>query len=123
MFWIFTIAVLSILYKLFSKVIHGRIQTALVQAQSVDQAGFRSGFCCEDHLFAVTLLAEMALEWQVPLWIAVVDFKKAFDTVSHTAIWASLLEQGVDAVYIDLLRRLYDRQTGAIQCDRLSKTC
>ena len=45
------IAVLPILYKLFSRVLLERIKLALSQAQSVDQAGFKSGFSCDDHIF------------------------------------------------------------------------
>ena len=79
------ISILPILLKLFSRVIHARINSNLDAAQSVDQAGFRSGFACDDHLFSVTMLAEKAKEWNTPLWIVAIDFKKAFDTaVSYT---------------------------------------
>jgi hypothetical protein len=50
------IALLPILYKLFSKVIGTRLSEFLDKAQPVDQAGFRSGFSCEDHLFTVCLI-------------------------------------------------------------------
>ena len=56
------IAALPILSKLFSKVICARVQATVIEAKSVDQAGFRPGFSCEDHLFAVTLLAEIGSE-------------------------------------------------------------
>ena len=38
------ISLLSILYKLFSKVVCGRVRETLMTEQSADQAGFRSGF-------------------------------------------------------------------------------
>ena len=49
-------------------------------------------------------------ELRMPLWVCAVDFKKAFDTVEHTAIWAALKEQQVPARYVDLLRSLYAGQ-------------
>eukprot|EP00973_Karenia_brevis_P033988 4690318-Karenia_brevis.AAC.1 len=70
------IAILPILYKLFSKVIGARVKSTLEAAQSVDQAGFRAGYSCDDHLFAVTILAELFYEFRRPLWVVTVDFKK-----------------------------------------------
>ena len=75
------ICIIPVLYKLFSRVLAGRIKDKLLEAQSEDQAGFRPGYSCEDHLFAITLLAEKYNEYNKPLWVATLDFKKAFDSV------------------------------------------
>ena len=77
------IAILPILYKVFAKLLDRRIGHVLERAQSVDQAGFRRSFGCEDHLFSVVLLAEKLREVQMPLWVAAIDYTKAFDTVEH----------------------------------------
>ena len=55
-------------------------------------------------------MAEKANEHGIPLWIAVIDFKKAFDSVTHAAIWEALVEQGVEAEYIQMVQRLYEGQ-------------
>ncbi len=62
----------------------------LLTEQSVDQKGVRSGLSCDDHLFAATLLIEMHGELGLPLWAVAVDFKKAFDALSHNNLWAAL---------------------------------
>ena len=93
----------------------------LLQEQSVDQAGFRAGFSCDDHLFVVTLMSEMFHELHLPLWLVAVDFRKAFDTVSHTGLWLALLQQGVPSTYIRVLIKIYSGQSGKVQGDRLSK--
>ena len=49
------IAILPILYKLFSRMLCNRIQLGLVQKQSVDQAAYRPGYSTEDHLLCNTL--------------------------------------------------------------------
>ena len=67
------------------------------------------------------MVQEMVSEWQVPLWVATIDFKKAFDTVSHSSLWAALSEQGVETNYVHLLTRLYTDQTGVVKTDVLSK--
>jgi len=115
------ISILPIIYKLFSKVLCGKVRDILLAAQSVDQAGFRSGFSCDDHLFTIALLVEMHGEYRLPLWVVAVDFRKAFDTLNHRPLWTSLLEQGVPHVYVNVLMRLYSGQTGQVQTDCLSK--
>ena len=72
-----------IMYKLFSRMVNGRIQATLDRAQPVDQAGFRPGFRVDDHLITMLWLIEKTNEFNVPLWICATDFAKAFDTVSH----------------------------------------
>lgn len=115
------ISILPILYKLFRQVLLARIQESLDAAQSCDQAGFRSGFSCDDHLFATCMLFEKCREFRLPLWTAAVDFKKAFDTVEHNALWESLALQGVPESYNCMLQRLYASQQAYIATDRTSK--
>ena len=115
------IAILPILYKLFSRVLCERVKGMLNGAQTCDQAGFRSGYSCDDHLFAITMMIEISLEWNQPLWVAAIDFKKAFDTVEHGGLWYSLIEQGVPLNYVDVLMRLYNGQRGQVRTDRDSK--
>ena len=71
---------------------------------------------------AATLLWEGASEWQSPLWLVAVDFKKAFDTIGHDAIWEALQELGLPEGYIIVLKRLYKGQTGQVVADADSRT-
>ena len=52
------ICIIPILYKLFSRILCGRIKEKLIAEQSEDQAGFRPDYSCDDHLFAITMLIE-----------------------------------------------------------------
>jgi len=116
------ISIIPILYKLFSKVLCERVRHTLQGAQSIDQAGFRSGYSCDDHLFVPTLLSEMFTEHQQPLWVVAVDFRKAFDSIGQGSLWQSLLNQNVPGIYVNFLQRLYTAQTGQVQTDCLSKS-
>ena len=95
------------MYKLFSKTICSRVNDTLVKGQFVDQAGFRSGYSCDDHLFVVTMITEMFAEFRRPLWIIAVDFRKAFDSINHQCLWTALLAQGVPEAYVNMLQKLY----------------
>ena len=60
------------------------------------------------------MLQGISREWQVPIWLAVLDFQKAFDTIEHAKLWAVLDEIGVDEHYIAILQRLYAEQVATV---------
>ena len=70
----------------------------------MDQAAYRQGFSTEDHLISLTLLLKASAQWNVPLWLGLVDFEKTFDSVEHALLWEALRELGVGAEYVDLLK-------------------
>ena len=90
--------------------------------QSVDQAAYRKGFSTEDHLLTVALLIENSREFHFPLWFALVDFEKAFDTVEHEPLWRLLAQQGLPPQYVTLLQRLYANQEASVQAVTRSKS-
>ena len=55
------------------------------------------------------------------MWVAVVDFMKAFDSIEHDAIWKALSRQGVHDGYIQILKNLYRRQHGQVKTDKQSR--
>ena len=115
------IASIPILYKLFSRLIYNRLVKILDSQQNMDQAGFRRGKSTTDHLYTIVMVQEIADEWKFPIWTAAVDFKKAFDSVTHRALWYALSEQGVSDGYIHLLDKLYTKQVGVVKTDRFSR--
>ena len=101
--------------------IYNRLEPILDPEQSLDQAGFRRHRTTVDHLFTTVLVQDAADEWRVPLWVAAVDFKKAFDSVTHDALWKSLREQKVHEGYTKLVEKMYDEQIGVVRTECLSK--
>eukprot|EP00973_Karenia_brevis_P050698 7042911-Karenia_brevis.AAC.1 len=112
---------LPILYKLFSKVILARIGSTLDAKQTVEQAGFRSGFSVDDHLFTIVSVIDRLAEFNLPLWVCTIDYRKAFDTVEFRAIWEALLRQGIPRKYVCTLHHIYDGQIGKIVAEKTSK--
>ncbi|KIH63093.1 hypothetical protein ANCDUO_06612 [Ancylostoma duodenale] len=78
-----SISLLSVLYKLLTKVINQRVEGILDAEQPREQAGFRRNYSTIDHLHAINELMERCSEYQIPLFIAFVDYEKAFDTVEN----------------------------------------
>ena len=75
--------------------------------QPREQAGFRSKYSTTDHIHAINQLKEKCREYNIPLCVAFVDYEKAFDSVQTQAIVTSLQEQGIEDVYIEILKDIY----------------
>ena len=69
----------------------------------------------------MNLIEEKTDEWQQEVWIAVIDFMKAFDSIEHSSIWTALAKQGVAIGYIKVLQNLYRDQCGRVNTDRPSR--
>ena len=101
------ICLLSNMYKLFTKIITTRLEKKLDENQPREQAGFRSKYSTTDHIHAINQLKEKCREYNIPLCVAFVDYEKAFDSVQTQAILTSLQEQGIEDVYIEILKDIY----------------
>ena len=106
------VSILPILYKVFSRVLNERIKGHLDARQSQDQPGCRSSFGCDDNLFTLAALRQKADEFQMPVWVAAVDFRKAFDSVEQDAMMSLLETLEVPNIYIEIIKRLYRNQGG-----------
>eukprot|EP00973_Karenia_brevis_P090887 12404857-Karenia_brevis.AAC.1 len=70
----------------------------------------------------MVLLLEKSREFQLPIWACALDFKKAFDTIEHGALWEAMLNHNVPALYVRVLASLYSNQVGKIKGRAISKT-
>ncbi|KAK6760653.1 hypothetical protein RB195_021927 [Necator americanus] len=105
------ICLLSVIYKVFSRIISTLISRTLDEAQPQEQAGFRQGLSCLDHIQTVSKVIEVCREYRLPLTLTFVDGGKAFDSIETNAILSALVDQGVDASYVRTLANCYDRCT------------
>jgi len=63
-----------------------------------------------------------AREHQQPLYMCLVDFKKAFDSISHDKLSVTMMDMGYPLHLIDLLARLYRKQLAKVKvADTLSE--
>ena len=99
---------------------YGRLYPMLDQHQAEDQAGFRKAYQTTDHLATYRLIEQKCHEWGIKMWTATVDFKKAFDSISHKSIWEALKSCNVNHGYISLLRKIYRDQKASVQTDEES---
>ncbi|KAK6728360.1 hypothetical protein RB195_005791 [Necator americanus] len=108
------ICLLSVIYKLFTRVVLNRIEKVLDEGQPCEQAGFRKGFSTIDYIHTVSKLIEVSREYKMPLCLTSINLKKAFDSVETEAVVEALDNQDVPTQYIKVLRELYSNFTTGI---------
>ena len=79
--------------------------------------GFRAGVGTRDQIFNLRMIMEKAREHNTPLYLAFVDYKKAFDSVKHRKLWRLLRRMGVCATTVRTMKSLYSSQTAAVKVE------
>ena len=115
------ISLMPHIHKLYTKIIKNRIERTLNENQPPEQAAYRTGYSTTDHLHTIRQIMEKALEYKIHLYMAFIDYEKAYDSISHEAIFRAMRNQGIDQVYINIIRDAYTNRTAQIQTDVLSR--
>jgi len=74
-----------------------------------------------DHIQTLNEVMESTNEYELPLCLRFIDFEKVFDSVSLVAVLKSLEHQGIERVYIKLLRNIYSTATSFIRLHQESE--
>jgi hypothetical protein len=104
-----TITVCSLLNKIYSNCITRRLNEwgEELQLRADTQTGFRRDHRTMDNVLVLRALTERYRAEAQPLYVAFVDFRKAYDTVPRELLWEKLKKRGVSAEMIDALRAQY----------------
>ena len=60
-----------------------------------------------DQIFSLRNIIEQSTEWNAPLCIGFIDFKKAFDSIHHETLWKILRHYGLPQKIVGLISVLY----------------
>ena len=73
-----------------------------------EQDGFRRGRSTVDHIFVMISMVEKALaKSKGKLYVAFVDFRKAYDSVNRNILWDVLRRAGAGGKMLRALRAMY----------------
>ena len=111
------ITLLSITSKILSRIVHRRISETLDRYLRQEQAGFRPGRSCSEHIFTMRQILEQSHEWNTSLYINFLDFKKAFDSVHRDSLWKILQHYGVPNKLVNVIKMLYQGFSAQVLCD------
>ena len=95
--------------KVFSLVLRNRLNNWCEDKNKLNefQFGFRDGCSTVDCIFILHAIITKVLREKQKLFCAFIDFRKAFDTISHTFLWAKLLHCGVGNRFVNMLKSMY----------------
>ena len=111
------ITLLSLTGKIMSRIIHRRLSNALDGKLRTEQAGFRAGRSCSDHIFTLRQILEQSQEFNAPVYANFVDFKKAFDSIHRDSLWKILTHYGVPEKLVRMVKMLYADFSAQVLCE------
>ena len=109
-----TISLISHPSKVMLKIILNRLKPQAEKIIAEEQADFIAGRSTTEQIFNLRILCEKYLKQQQDLYHVFVDFKKAFDRVWHTALWATMKKYNISTNLIQVIKNLYNEATSAV---------
>ena len=100
--------------KVMLKILLNRLKPQAGQIIAEEQAGFRPEHSTTEQIFNLRILCERCLQHQQDLFHVFVDFKKAFDSVWHAALWSIMKLYNINANLIKVIESLYSKATRAV---------
>jgi hypothetical protein len=79
------------------------------------KAAYRRDYSTIDHLHTVTQVLEKTNEYGIPIYMAFIDFEKAFDSFQHQAVFVAMRQHSIDEKYINILKKKPTQQIGNIE--------
>ena len=110
-----TISLINHTGKVLLKVLLNRLKSHLDPYLSEEQAGFRKDRSTVHQILTLRLLAEKAKRQGKKVYNCFIDFQKAFDTIKHKIIWATLKSYGVETKMVTLLQKIYEKAQSAVR--------
>ena len=111
------ISLLSHIYKLFITLIANRVKNDLYDSFPASQAAYQPGRNTIEQVIALEQIIEKSIEFNNPVYIAFIDFTKAFDSIKLPSLWKILEGTCINKRYITLLKETYDGSTATIRTD------
>lgn len=85
---------------------HRRISTTLENVTRDNQAAYRPGRSCIDHINTLRIIIEQSVEWQSPLFLIFIDFEQAFDSIHRETMWQILSSYGIPRRLLNIIMAL-----------------
>ena len=104
--------------KVMLKIILNRLNPQTEKIIAEEQAGFRAGRSTTEQIFNLRNLCDKYLQHQQDLYHVCfyffIDFRKAFDTFCHAALWATMRKYNISTNHIQVIKNLYNKATSAV---------
>ena len=111
------ISLLSITAKVYYKILLNRIQDHVDPILRSNQAGFPSERSCAQQIHILRRIMEGFQDYQLPLTVTFIDFKKAFDSINREVMFAVLQHYGISEPLVNAIGALYNNSKSAVMVD------
>jgi hypothetical protein len=103
------IALTNVGYKLYMSLLRDTIVEHMIRNDELNefQAGFSIGRRLEDNLFMLSYCIEESRGRQREIYVAAIDYAKAFDSIDRKALIATMKRYECDSKCIEVVSRLY----------------
>ena len=112
------IMLLSVTYKVLSRVVLNRLTTTVHPLLRKEQTGFRKGRSCADQIFTLRQIVEQSNEWSSTVYANFNDFTKAFDSVNRPTLWRILGHYGIPDKLVSIIKMLYSDYSARVICGK-----
>ena len=110
-----TISLITHTSKILLQVIKKRITPIIERKLSENQLGFRKGRGTREGIFQVRQLGERLIQKNRKLYMAFIDYSKAFDRVQHQKLMEVMKRTGIPELERRLIANLYWGQTAVVK--------
>ena len=105
------ISLLSIVSKVFTAILNKRLYAWAENEEKIskEQASFRKGYSTIDHIFTLITMVKSNLDSRKgdKVYVAFIDYKKAFDTVDRDKLWETLEKIKTSSKMVHILKAMY----------------
>lgn len=108
------ITLISCLAKFFSIILNNRLKIVAKWVISRIQAGFRPGFSTLDHVFTLMCILILYKKYKKNLFIAFIDYQKAFDTIWRAGLWSKLIKEGIGGKFLSIIKDMYSKSKSCV---------
>ena len=111
------ISVLSVIPKLFEKIMFEQLYKTFSPLFSSNMSGFLRGHSCCTALLKLTDEWRMVLDEKKAVEVAAIDLSKAFDSICHNLLLAKLKAYGLQDSAINLIRSYLSDRLQRVKCN------
>ena len=109
------ISLLSVVGKVYGKILIKRIRAGTEEVICDVQGGFRRGMGCVDQVFAVRQICEKYMAKGKDVFWAFMDLEKAYDRVDRTGMWDILKVYGVGGRLLEGVKSFYENSRACVR--------
>ena len=104
--------------KLYSTIINNRLREWVEQNNITGeyQAGFKRGYSTVDHMFTLLACVQKQFAANRKLYVAFIDFEKAFDSINRNLLWPILLKNGIKGKLFRCIKSMYNNVKARVRC-------